>query len=448
MKSPPRTATSSRRRFLRGAASAALALPMLEYFLPARPTRAATTPPRLLVYYLPNGRVPAWWVPSAAGGGLTFAPQSAALQPYADRCLSLVGLDNIAARNSPGAAHAMGTGTVMTGSTIPDLVGLKNDISIDQVIANELDPPTRFKSLQWSAGEPGPCDVGGASCAYTQSISWAGPGSPLIPTIDPKAAFDRLFASATDGLTGPAAEVRKRSLVSVLDHVDEDAKALQGRLGKDDKVRLEEYFEALRELEKSLTSESAACDVPLDGPGGSLPYEQRVPAFHELIKLAFQCDQTRVLTFMIEFGLSGRSHDFLGAPGQHHALSHYGGNAEVASRLEKVERWHSDMIGDLLGKLANTATPDGGSLLDDTIVLCLPSMGFGDTHDHANNSPLLFGGGGLLACNGSQVIPGAGTPLSNLHVSLLAAYGIPGAFGKGGAIFGDHGTATIPGVLI
>jgi hypothetical protein len=443
-----RRSEPSRRRFLRGAASAVLALPLLEYFSPSKPSHAATTPPRLLVFYMPNGRVPAWWVPSMATGTLTFSPQSAALQPFADRCLSLVGLDNIAARNSPGAAHAMGTGTIMTGSTIPDLVGLKNDISIDQVIANELDPPTRFKSLQWSAGEPGPCDVGGASCAYTQSISWAGPSSPLIPTIDPKAAFDRLFGSATDGLTGPAAEIRKRSLVSVLDRVDEDAKALQSRLGKSDKVRLEEYFDALRELEQSLTTSTATCDVPADGPGGSLPYEQRVPAFHELIKLAFQCDQTRVLTFMIEFGLSGRSHDFLGAPGQHHALSHYGGNAEVASRLEKVEKWHSDMIADLLGRLASTTTPEGTSLLDDTIVLCIASMGFGDTHDHANNSPLIFGGGGLLACNGGQIVPGAGTPLSNLHATLLSAYGISGTFGKNGAIFGDHGTGIIPGVIV
>ncbi len=438
---------SSRRRFLRGACSAALALPMLEWFPPSRRATAASTPPRLLVYYMPNGRRPEWWVPSAGGGGLTFAPQSAALQPFADRCLSMVGLDNIAARNSPGAAHAMGTGTIMTGSTIPDLVGLKNNISLDQVVANQLNPPTRFKSLQWSAGEPGPCDVGGASCAYTQSVSWAGPSDPLIPTIDPMAAFDRLFASATDGLTGAAAETRKRSLGSVLEHLDEYAKALQARLGTDDKQRLEEYFTALRELEKSLSSDVVACDVPLEGPGGTLPYPERVVAFHELIRLAFQCDQTRVMSFMIEFGLSGRSHDFLGAPGQHHALSHFT-NADELARLEKLESWHTTQIADLLGRLAGTTTPNGGTLLDETIVLCIGSMGMGSTHDHANNSPLIFGGGGLLACNGSQIGVAPGTPLSNLHATILAAYGIEGQFGTNGAIFGDHGTGTIAGVIV
>ncbi len=437
---------SSRRRFLRGALGASLALPMLEWLGPRRTASAAVTPPRLLVFYMPNGRRPEWWVPQAGPGGLTFSAQSAALQPFASRCLSLVGLDNIAARNSPGAAHAMGTGTIMTDSTIPDLVGLKNNISIDQIIANEIDSPARFRSLQWSAGEPGPCDVGGASCAYTQSISWAGPGSPLIPTINPTAAFDRLFASATDGLTGAAGETRKRSVGSVIDHVHEDAKALQAKLGRDDRARLEEYFTALQDLEKGLTTQGPSCAVPIEGPPSKLPYPDRVNAFLDLVKLAFLCDQTRVMTFMIEFGLSGRSHDFLGAPGQHHALSHFGNPDELA-RLSVVESWHSQQIGNLLNILATTTTPEGTSLLDETIVLCIGSMGEGATHDHANNSPLIFGGGGIVRCDGRQIVA-PGTPLANLHATLLAGYGIEGQFGTNGAIFGDHGTATIADVLV
>ncbi|MCA9603009.1 MAG: DUF1552 domain-containing protein, partial [Myxococcales bacterium] len=124
----------SRRRYLRGVGGALLALPTLEFMLPAR--AAAQTPlekkPRLLVFYLPNGRRPEWWVPAATGFGLVFPGESAPLQPYAARALSIVDLDNSAARNSPGAAHAMGTGTVMTGTAIPDLVGIKNNVSLDQ----------------------------------------------------------------------------------------------------------------------------------------------------------------------------------------------------------------------------------------------------------------------------------------------------------------------------
>jgi hypothetical protein len=329
-----RRARLSRRNWLRGVGASVLALPMLELFHSRAAVAKSSHAPRLLVYYLPNGRRPEWWVPAASASSLSFPAQSAALQPFAPRMLSLVGLDNTAARNSPGAAHAMGTATVMTGTHIPDLSGLKNGISLDQIVASELGSDSRFTSLQWSAGEPGPCDVGGSSCAYTQSISWAGHGAPLIPTIDPAAAFARLFKTGTDGLSGEAAQVRKQSLASVLDHVRDDAKSLQGRLGYDDQMRLDEYFTALRELEKSFAVQASGCDVPAEPPSSGLPYSERVDAFHQLIKLAFQCDQTRVLSFMIEFGLSGRSHDFLGAPGGHHALSHYG-DTSAYQRLEK-----------------------------------------------------------------------------------------------------------------
>jgi hypothetical protein len=437
----------TRRRFLRGAGATMLALPVLEYFRPRRARADACRAPRLLVYYFPNGRRPEWWVP-AAGAGLTFTAQSASLQPFAGRALSLVGLDNVAARNSPGAAHAMGTGTIMTGTRIPDLVGLKNGVSLDQVLAQNLSLNTRFKSLQWSSGEPGPCDVGGASCAYTQSISWSGYGAPLIPTIDPAIAFDRLFAGGADGLTGAPGEVRKASVGSVLDWVKEDATSLSADLGRDDKARLDEYFTALRDLERSLTSGGeATCTRPALGPAGGLSYPDRVAAFHQLIKLAFQCEQTRILSFMIEFGLSGRSHDFIDASGSHHGLSHFGDDSE-RSRLERLESWHTLQLASMLQILAETPGTENleGSLLDETIVLAISSMGAGAIHDHANNAPLLFGGSGLLATTGKQLVV-SGTPLANLHVTLLKAFGVEGAFGPGGAIFGDDGTAEIAGVI-
>jgi Protein of unknown function (DUF1552) len=441
--------TTTRRRFLVGAASATLALPALEYFLP-RTAAAAGPAPRLLVYYFPNGRRPEWFAPAATPEGLVFPTQASALQPFANQALSLVNLTNIAALNSPGAAHAMGTGTVMTGSTIPDVAGgvLYNNVSLDQLLVQNLDLDTRFSSLQWSAGEPGPCDVGGSSCAYTQSISWAGPAMPLVATIDPKAAFERLFGRGLDGLEGPAAEIRRNSLQSTVDFVREDALALQARLGHDDKLRLEEYFTALTELENTLSTSSECAAMP-EPPIPGLPYPERVAAFQQLIRLAFQCDQTRVLSFMIEFGLSGRSHDFLGAPGAHHALSHYGDEVGRA-RLEIVESWQIQQLGGMLQLLRDTPGNTGGTLLDETIVLVIPSMGEGNAHDHAHNCPLLFGGKGVIQADNRQIAfpADAPQPLANLHVSLLEAFGIQGAFGTNGAIFGDHGTASIPGILV
>jgi hypothetical protein len=438
----------TRRRWLLGASSAMLALPALELFS-SRPAAAAGTKPRLLVYYLPNGRNPEWWVPTTPGGVLTFPAQAQELQLFADQALSLVNLSNNAALASPGAAHAMGTGTVMTGVTIPTVAGgaLHNDITLDQLIVRELAPQTRFSSLQWSAGEPGPCDVGGSSCAYTQSISWTGPASPLVPTIDPRAAYERLFGSGLDGLDGPAGEIRRTSMRSVIDFVKEDADSLQRVVGQADKERLEEYFDAVRELEKNLFTE-AQCDDVGEMPIGGLPYAERIDAFHQLIKLAFQCDQTRVISFMIEFGLSGRSHDFLGAPGGHHALSHYG-DATGRARLEVVETFQANKLASMLALLRETPSPTGGTLLDETIVLVIPSMGSGHNHDHARNCPLLFGGKGVIQADGRQIAFSAEAPhpLTNLHVSLLRAYGIQGSFGHSGAVFGDDGTAPIDGII-
>lgn len=437
----------TRRRWLVGAGSATLALPMLEYFLP-RKASAAVTEPRLLVYYFPNGRRPEWWRPSGPNGALVFPSQSDPLQPFANQMISLVDLSNNAAIGSPGAAHAMGTGTIMTCSRIPDIAGgvLYNDISLDQALVKTLQPTQRFSSLHWSAGEPGPCDVGGASCSYTQSISWKGPAEPIGFTIDPTVAFERVFGTAVDGLEGAAADMRRKSLKSVIDFVDEDARVLQGKLGHADSMRLEGYFDALRELEKTLTTPATTCMAELVPPVGGLDYEARVDAFHQLITLALQCDQTRFLSFMIEFGLSGRSHDFLTAPGGHHALSHFGDEATKAL-LQKVEEWHSKKLGEMLTLLAETPGTMDGTLLDETVVLAIGSMGEGNGHDHGHNSPHLFGGKGIIQSNGVQ-LPTGGQPLANLHVSLLQAFGVHDSFGATGAIFGDDGNAAIPGISV
>jgi len=439
----------TRRRFLVGAGAAALALPTLEIFTP-REALAAGPPPRFLAYYFPNGRRPEWWVPSGSMGDLAFPSQSSALQPFAGQALALQNLSNNAAVQSPGAAHAMGTGTVMTGTTISTVAGgvVENNISIDQLLAQQLAPQTRFASLQWGAGEPGPCDVGGSSCAYTQSLSWTGVASPRVATIDPRAAFERLFGRGVDGLEGDAAEIRRTTKRSVIDMVEGDAKTLQTILGKTDRTTLEDYFDALRDLEKGLDAGDAACEAEPTPPVPGLAYPARVGAFQELIRLAFLCDQTRILTFMVEFGLSGRSHDFLNAPGGHHALSHYG-DQTGKDRLEMVETWQNQQFGALLGLLRDTPGAGGGTLLDETIVLAIPSMGEGSSHDHKHNCPMLFGGSGVINADGRKIAFPAESParLTDLHVSLLKAYKIDGAFGKDGAIFGDDGAAVIDGIV-
>lgn len=437
-----------RRRWMQLAA-ASLSLPTLEIFAGSGAAAAPPTRrPKLLIYHNPNGREPAWWVPSAqAGGGLVFPEESKALQPYGRRALSLRGLSNKAALASPGAAHAMGTGTLLTSTAIANFNGVLNGISVDQAIAKNVDFGTRFSSLQWSTGEPGPCDVGNAPCAYTQCVSWAGKAQPLAAVIDPRTAFDQLFAAGADGLSGARGLTRKESLGSVLDFLSHEDADLRAELGRADQKRLDEYLTAVRSVERTIKTDGSSCSSGAQ-PAEAIAYPERVEVFHDLMVLALSCEQTSVLSFMIEFDLSGRSHPFIDVNGGHHALSH-DGSAGGRAQLQRLETWYSQKVASLLAKMEATATSDGRSLLDDTVVLVIPSMGLGNSHDHGNNASLLVGGKDVVRADG-RALDFGGASLANLHVTLLKAFGVDDSldFGAKGARFGDDGDRVLDGVLV
>ena len=426
----------SRRKFL-GGAGVLVALPA---FGMVRPRHAASEPgapiKRFLVYFLPNGRVPATWVPPQVGTEFGFPPALAPLAPLKGDMIALSGLYHTSAKMSAGTGdHALGTGSILTCAPHPD-GGLHGDISMDQTLVKALAPATRFPSLQWGAGEPMACDFG-ASCSYTQGISWAGPKAPLAPVISPLTAFNQLFAGTNEGATAMEQEIRRASLKSVLDYVLDDAGSLQTQLGADDKLKLEEYFTSVRELETRLTAPAGACESG-PAPAGGLDYPSRVAAFNDLIALTFQCNQTQVITFMIENGLSGRGHPFIDAPGGHHGLTH-GAGVDAPGQLLRLETWQAQQAANLATKLKGMLDPDGTPILDNTAMLLLPDMGDGGLHDHTNLSPVILGRlGGRLNVN--QSIHYAGAPLGNLYVSLLRAFGVETT------TFGIDGVAPLDGV--
>ncbi len=427
------------RRWFLGGAGALVALPSLEFFA-AKPARsqAAVPPKRLVVYFLPNGRMPSTWVPPELGSSFTLPKASASLEPFKQQLLFTSGLFHTAGQNSTAAGdHARGTGTLLTGTTLHNFNQLTNDISFDQAIVKALAPTTRFPSLQWGAGEPSACDFG-ASCTYTQSISWAAPGKPLSPLTDPLTAFNQLFGGSSEGATAEQQAIRRASLGSVLDYALSDADELSRRLGKRDREKLEEYLTAVRQLETRLQSPVGACEVG-EPPSAGLGYPERVVAFNDLMLLALRCDQSRVITFQIENGLSSRSHPFINAVAGHHALSH-DGSPDGRAALLRLETWQCEQAADFATKLRAAKEADGSSLLDNTALLLLPDMGDGNPHDHTNLAPVIVGGcGGALETGKSVDFKGA--PLSNLYVTLLQAMGAPNT------TFGEDGTAVLPGVL-
>ncbi|MES1185718.1 MAG: DUF1552 domain-containing protein [Myxococcales bacterium] len=428
----------SRRWFL-GGAGALIALPSLEFLAAKSAGGQAMQPPqRLVIYFLPNGRMPKMWVPSPLGHDFTLPAASASLEPFKQRLLFMSGLFHTAGQKSTAAGdHARGTGTLLTSTTLDTFNQLTNDISFDQAVVKALQPTTRFRSLQWGAGEPSACDFG-ASCTYTQSISWAAPGMPLSPLTDPLAAFNQLFGGSSEGATAEQQAIRRHSLSSVLDYALSDAQRLSQRLGKRDQAKLDEYLTAVRQLETRLQSPVGACEVG-EPPGAGLGYQERVLAFNDLMLLALRCDQSRVITFQIENGLSSRSHPFIDAVAGHHALSH-DGSPDGRAALLRLETWQCEQAADLAKKLAAAQDANGSSLLDNTALLLLPDMGDGNPHDHTNLAPALLGG-----CRGAldtgKVVDFKGAPLGNLYVTLLQALGAPNK------TFGEDGTAVLPGVL-
>jgi hypothetical protein len=428
----------SRRWFL-GGAGALVALPSLELWQAKTASSQPARPPqRLVIYFLPNGRMPATWVPAQLGETFSLPTASRSLEPFASELLFMSGLYHTAGQSSTAAGdHAKGTGTLLTSTKLDDFNQLTNGISIDQAIVKALAPATRFASLQWGAGEPSACDFG-ASCTYTQTISWAGVGMPLSPLTDPLSAFNQLFAGTSEGATAEQQAIRQRSLTSVLDYALGDANQLHQRLGTADRAKLDEYLTALRQLETRLRNPVGECEVG-QPPGAGLGYPERVRAFNELMALALRCDQSRVFTFMLENGLSSRSHPFIDAVAGHHALSH---DASPAGReaLLRLETWQCEQAADLATRLSAIPDVDGSSLLDNTALLLLPDMGDGNPHDHTNLAPALVG-----KCGGAfetgKVVDFKGAPLGDLYVTLLRGLGAPDTS------FGVDGTQPLPGVL-
>jgi hypothetical protein len=428
---------ASRRRFL-GGAGALIALPALASLQPRSARSEPVAPPRrFLVYFLPNGRYPTTWVPPEAGTEFSFPTALAPLAPLKGDLIALTGLVHNAALQSAGTGdHALGTGTILNCAPYPN-GAVHGDISMDQALVKALAPATRFPSLQWGAGEPMACDFG-ASCSYTQAISWAGPQQPLAPVINPLTAFNQLFAGTDEGATQAEQDRRRASLASVLDYALADADTLAARLGTEDRHKLDEYFTAVRELETRLSAPAGECTTG-PAPADGLDYPSRVAAFHDLVVLAFQCDQSRVISFMIENGLSGRSHPFLDAPGGHHAITHGAGGADPLGQLVRVETWQAQMAADLATRLKGLTEADGTPMLDNTAMLLLPDMGDGGLHDHTDVSPVIVGRcGGALRTN--QALKLGGAPLGNMYVSLLRAFGVDTS------TFGCDGVGPLDGV--
>jgi len=422
----------SRRTVLRGL-GASLALPFLDSMVPAltAQSRTAAAPVRRLgVFYVPNGMSMPYWFPKAEGPLAELPPTLQSLAAFKDHVLLCGGLDDEAANLVKGGGdHARSAGTFLT--CVPYKLTAGADVyagvSMDQLAAQELSKETQLSSLELgieSNAMLGSCD-GGASCAYTNTIAWRTPTTPLPIEYDPRAVFERLFGTA--GSTDTAARrARMQRDRSILDLVGGAIGNLERVIGPGDQIKLDEYLAAVRDAERRIemaeaqNSDFPAVDQPLGTPAN---YAEHARLLMDLLALAYQTDLTRISTFMLAREVSGRAYPEIGVSDSHHPLSHHQDKPINLERLHKVNAYHFQQFAYLVEKLASIRAGDG-TLLDSTLLLYGTGISDSNTHFH-DDLPIALVGGKSTGITGNRYIRyPKGTPLANLHMTLLAKLGV------------------------
>lgn len=421
-----------RRTFLRGVGTA-LALPFLDCMTPAFAASLAKPVVRLGFVYVPNGIIMDRWTPKGDGAGFEFAQTMKALEPFRDQLSVLSGLaqnNGRALGDGPGD-HARAGATWLTGVHPKKTEGadIHAGISADQIAAKELGKATQLASLELGLEQPGlvgACDSG-YSCAYTNTISWRSPNTPMPMEVNPRTVFERLFGDgeSTDAASRLARFKEDRSL---LDFVREDVARLTPGLGARDRTKLDEYLDAIRDIERRIQKaeeQSATLKMPVLERPSSVPgeFEDHARLMMDLTVIALQTDMTRIVSFMLAREGSNRPYRAIGVPDGHHSVTHHQNDPEKIAKTAKVNQLHVETFSYLLQRMRST--PDGdGTLLDHSMILYGSSISDGNAHTHHDLPLVLVGGGAGQLKGGRHIRYPKETPMNNLLVTLLDKSGV------------------------
>jgi hypothetical protein len=423
----------SRRTLLKGL-GVTMALPWLES-VPVwgdEPTAASPRayPRRFAALFMGNGISPKNWWARGSGPDMELSKSLEPLAPLRSRLNVISGLFN---KQATGVGiHPGQTGNILSGAALQKGAVLHGGVSVDQVLAAHFAEETAQPSLVLGCEQP----ITGYhetnfSMAYSSHISWQDAASPVPMEVYPSLAFDSLF----DNQGG-------RRTLSILDRVQEQAAALQRRVSRADRAKLDEYLSSVREVEKRVARTRAVKDRgeerargllshALPRPANGLPEDIRehMRLMCDIIALAFQTDKTRVATLLLCRDLSGLFYPFLDVRTAHHPASH----DDNSDAYERVTRYYVGQLAYLAGRLA--AMPEGDTtVLDNSCLLFVNSMWSGSKHDSSKVPVLLVGGlGGALTTG--RVLDytersDTNRKLCSLYVSLLDRLGVKaGRFG-------------------
>lgn len=429
----------SRRTFLRGV-GAAIALPMLDAMTPAFASarRASKAPVRLIFTYVPNGIIMKDWTPQGTGRDFEITRILKPLAAYRQDLLVLSGLADHNGNelgDGPGD-HARAGASFLTGVHCKKTSGadIRNGVSADQIAARSLGAETQLASLELSCEDSrtsGECDSG-YSCAYTNSISWRSPTTPMPPEVNPRMVFERLFGTEDFNLDPATRARRAQYRMSILDMVREDTQRLTGKLGQADRRKMDEYLTSVREIEvriRKAEQDSHAAAPSIEKPGGiPVAFNEYVSLMFDLQTAALQTDLTRVSTMMIGREGSMRTYPEINVADSHHPLTHHRNNPDFIEKVTQINTFHIDLFARFIGKLK--AIPDGdGTLLDHSLIVYGSGISDGNRHLHEDLPVLVAGRGGGLD-TGRHLVYEHETPIANLYMTLLDRAGVhPESFG-------------------
>jgi hypothetical protein len=423
-----------RRTVLRGLGTT-LALPLLDAMVPALAKAQSTkAPTRLSIAYVPNGIMMDQWTPDTVGTNFKLKPIMEPLAAFQDRMLVISGLSH----NHGGRAlqgentgdHARAGASYLSGVHPRKTEGADTlaGISMDQIAARQIGAENQFASLELGVDSPellGQCEAG-YSCAYMNSICWRTPSTPMPMENRPRVVFERLFGDSES--TEPAVRLRRiQQDRSILDSVTKKANSLKADLGATDQLKVGEYLDAVRDVERRIQLVEKQVDrkLPkLERPAG-VPetFTEHARMMFDLQVLAYQTDLTRVITFMLGREFGGRTYPEIGIPEGYHALTHHQYNPEKISKVIQIQIYHAKHVAYFLEKLRST--PDGdGSLLDHMMVLYGGALSDGNSHLHDNLPTMLIGGASGQLKGGRHIRLAKETPMTNLLLSMLDLLGV------------------------
>ncbi len=425
----------SRRTVLRGLGTC-VALPLLDSMVPAFTAigRAAAAPVhRFGVMYVPNGMIMQNWAPIGEGLGYQMNTTMMPLAGFRDRMTVVSGL---CCTPPPGVragdgVHARASTRFLTNvypRITPSGGEIHAGISIDQILAREMGKHTQLGSLELaieSTQSAGACDQGYA-CDYTSTISWRGETTPQPMENNPRAVFERLFGDT--GSTDPKARLsRIRDDRSILDSITAEVAHLERALGHGDRSKLDEYLDAIRDVERRIqkAEEQSDQELPLVAQPAGIPssYDDHAKLLIDLQVLAYQCDLTRIVTLMMGREFSGMTYPHIGVPDAHHPISHHQQEPEKVAKVAKINLYHVTLFAYMLDRLKSTEDGDG-SLLDHITMVYGAGMADSNRHSPVDLPIVLAGGGSGTAKHGHHIRFAPDTPLGNLHLTLLDKFGV------------------------